>query len=98
MPLEGGLIKRDWLVYYDHPPANGRDVWIVQSWDTAYKPGEYNDYSVCTTWVVKNQDAFLIDVWRARVDFPAFSRWLWSCGNATAPTSSWWRTLVQAHR
>ena len=70
VPLEGGLIKRDWLVYYDRPPANGRDVWIVQSWDTAYKPGEYNDYSVCTTWVVKDQDAFLIDVWRARVDFP----------------------------
>jgi hypothetical protein len=65
VPLEGGLIKRDWLVYYDRPPANGRDVWIVQSWVTAYKSGEYNDYSVCTTWVVKDQDAFLIDVWRA---------------------------------
>jgi len=67
VPPDGALIKRAWLVFYDHPPVGG---WIVQSWDTAYKPGEQNDYSVCTTWVVVDQDAFLIDVWRGRVDFP----------------------------
>jgi len=28
---------------------------IVQSWDTANKATELSDYSVCTTWGVKDQ-------------------------------------------
>jgi len=54
IPREGGLIKRDWLRFYspDEKPKNFR--MIVQSWDTANKAGELNDYSVCTTWGTRN--------------------------------------------
>ena len=40
--------------------------------DTAIKGGPQNDWSVCTTWIVANQHRwFLIDVFRARLDYPA---------------------------
>ena len=47
---------------------------IVQSWDTASKVTELSDHSVCTTWGIYNKMAYLIDVYRARLDFPALKR------------------------
>lgn len=70
VPFEGNLVKRDWFKYYDHPPAHDADGRIVQSWDTASKAGELNDYSVCTTWLMKKNDFYLLDVHRDRYDFP----------------------------
>ena len=32
---------------------------------------ERNDWSVCTTWAIKQKNFYLLDVWRARVEFPA---------------------------
>ncbi len=32
---------------------------IIQSWDTATKMGEMNDYSVCTTWLRQGDDFYL---------------------------------------
>jgi predicted phage terminase large subunit-like protein len=29
------------------------------------------DYSVCTTWLIVGQHAYLIDLWRGRLEFPA---------------------------
>jgi predicted phage terminase large subunit-like protein len=43
---------------------------IVQSWDTAAKTGVANDYSVCTTWLLKEGYSYLLDVWRGRVEYP----------------------------
>ena len=37
---------------------------IVQSWDTANKPGELADYSVCTTFGVKHEHFYLLNVLR----------------------------------
>jgi predicted phage terminase large subunit-like protein len=47
---------------------------FVQSWDTASKAGELNDFSVCTTWLIKGRDYYLLDVWRGRVTFPDLKR------------------------
>jgi len=44
---------------------------IFQSWDTASKDGELNDYSVCTTWLYHNKKYYLVDVLRERFDFPS---------------------------
>ena len=68
MPMEGNLIKREWLRYYDVVPQNA--TYVVQSWDTANKSGELNDFSVCTTWLVVSQDLYLVDVFRKRLTFP----------------------------
>ena len=74
VPLEGNLIKRAWLKHYDEAPTRGTGVRIVQSWDVATATDERNDYSVCTTWAVKQKDYFLLEVWRDRLEFPKLRR------------------------
>lgn len=73
MPLEGGLLRRDWLHYYS-PDAMPEFRMIVQSWDTANKAGEINDYSVCTTWGIHDKTFYLLHVYRQRLNFPALKR------------------------
>ena len=73
VPLEGNLIRRDWFRYYDQlPQASGRR--IVQSWDIAMMTGDTNDYSVCTTWHIIKEDYYLVDVFRARLQYPDLRR------------------------
>lgn len=69
---EGGLIKAAWFQRYSEPPAEF--IRLVQSWDTAYKPDEHNDPSVCTTWGQTRTGFYLLDVYRAKPDFPALQR------------------------
>jgi predicted phage terminase large subunit-like protein len=47
---------------------------ILQSWDTANKDTELSNFSVCTTWGIKDQHLFLLDVYRRRMDFPTLKR------------------------
>lgn len=74
VPLEGNLVKWDWFRTYHHLPAIGPDGRFVQSWDTASKAGELNDYSVCTTWLMKGDEFYLLDVLRERLDYPALKK------------------------
>jgi predicted phage terminase large subunit-like protein len=79
LPPEGTLMKREYFHYYDallfkpkYDPAYaetppGR---VIQSWDTASKTGEFNDYSVCTTVYKYYGKYYLLDVFRARLEFP----------------------------
>lgn len=46
----------------------------VQSWDTAFKKNQENDYSVCTTWLVGQNGYYLLDLWKDRVEFPELKR------------------------
>ena len=73
-PLGGGLVKREWLKSYQ--PSSVIFDRVVQSWDTAVKVTELSDYSVCTTWGIKGQEAYLVDVIRARLEFPALRRFV----------------------
>jgi predicted phage terminase large subunit-like protein len=68
---EGNIIKREWWKYYKVRSEYTR---LVQSWDTAFKAGQANDYSVCTLWGESNSHFDLIDVWRERVEFPEMER------------------------
>jgi predicted phage terminase large subunit-like protein len=71
VPEAGNLIKWDWYQFYvDLPPAMGQMDSIVQSWDPAISVKETADWSVCTTWVIRGKDYYLIDVFRERCDFP----------------------------
>ncbi|MGB9408722.1 MAG: phage terminase large subunit [Terracidiphilus sp.] len=70
---EGGVIKREWIRYYE--TARRRDMeCVLQSWDTANKGGECNDYSVCTTWGTREGNFYLLDVFRKRLNFPDLKR------------------------
>ena len=70
VPLGGGMIKWKWFGRYEKVPERGPGAQIVQSWDTASKADKRNDYSVCTTWLVDKEDAYLIDVVRVRLEYP----------------------------
>lgn len=73
---EGAVFKREWWRFFREQPACKR---IVQSWDTAFKSGSENDYSVCTTWGVSDNSYYLLWLWRDRVEFPELKkrmRWL----------------------
>jgi predicted phage terminase large subunit-like protein len=74
VPAEGNIVKWDWFRTYIHPPAHGADGRIVQSWDTASQAGQLNDYSVCTTWLKKGKDYYLLDVMRERLEYPSLRK------------------------
>ena len=58
VPPEGNLVKREWFKYYDTASSPGPGVKIVQSWDIATTTDERNDWSVCTTWAIKQKDFY----------------------------------------
>lgn len=64
---DGGVILAKWLQYYSSLPVFSR---IVQSWDVAVKDNDLNSFSVCTTWGVAKDGYYLIDIWRARREYP----------------------------
>ncbi len=69
-PPGGGMIKWPWFrSYRDLPPRDPNDQ-IVQSWDTAYKATELNDYSVGITWLVQGENCYLVDLVRERLEYP----------------------------
>jgi predicted phage terminase large subunit-like protein len=74
LPLEGGLIKWSWLRSYDIAPARVDGDFVTQSWDTAAKAGELNDWSVCTTWLRRGEAHYLLDVMRVRAEYPQLKR------------------------
>ena len=68
---EGVIFRREWWSTYRDQPTCWR---IVQSWDTGFKCGCGNDYSVCTTWGVNSAGYFLLSLWRGKVEFPELKR------------------------
>jgi predicted phage terminase large subunit-like protein len=73
-PTGGGLVRLDWFRTYAARPDPAPGDRVVQSWDTASKADETNDFSVCTTWLVRGNAAWLTDVYRAKLEFPALRR------------------------
>ena len=67
------IIKREWFARTSTRRSTS-GVRILQSWDTAFKKNEENDYSVCTTWEITNNQYLLIDIYRERVEFPELKR------------------------
>jgi predicted phage terminase large subunit-like protein len=73
-PLGGGLVKAEWFKRYRENELPEHFDRIVQSWDTANKATELSDFSVCTTWGVKNKELFLLAVFRQKLEYPALKR------------------------
>lgn len=71
VPEEGNLVRWAWFRHYDDAPVFESQDQIVQSWDTASKATELSDYSVCTTWHIKGNKYYLLDVFRERLEYPA---------------------------
>jgi predicted phage terminase large subunit-like protein len=73
-PLGGGMVKAGWFKTYTDKELPTKFEMVFQSWDTANKPTELSDYSVCTTWGVKQKHIYLLHVLRRRMDYPALKR------------------------
>jgi predicted phage terminase large subunit-like protein len=80
-PLEGGIIKRDWIHYYKELPItsgsgwgpsrsswSSRGTWF-QSWDCTFKDTCEADYVVGQVWLRLNSSYYLVDQVRERMDF-----------------------------
>jgi predicted phage terminase large subunit-like protein len=70
VPLGGAIIKDAWVQYYAREELPQKFDLLVQSWDTASKTSESAAYSVCVTIGIKNQKAYIVDVFRKRMEFP----------------------------
>jgi phage terminase large subunit-like protein len=57
---------------------------IVQSWDTANKASELSDFSVCTSWGIKDKDLYLLHVLRRRMEYPELKRAVYEQAQAFA--------------
>ncbi len=55
---------------YDDPPDLSACELVVQSWDTASKISEHNDFSACSTWGFHDGVWKLLDVIRGRWEYP----------------------------
>jgi predicted phage terminase large subunit-like protein len=74
IPLAGNLIKAEWFKdYHTAPTPSGDDLFVI-SIDTAMKGTPSADYSVATVWLARGENAYLLDLWRERVDYPELSR------------------------
>lgn len=73
-PLGGGMVKLSWFGRYEtiFTPESAKEYFdmIVQSWDTAFKEGEINDPSACTTWGIKDNKWYLLDCLAQRMEYP----------------------------
>ncbi len=86
VPIKGELVKWGWFIPFKNLP--NRNCPIVQSWDVAIKGEQIHEYSVCTTWAVNGRDYYLLDVFRARMQFPDLRR------QVTALAGHWRATTI----
>jgi predicted phage terminase large subunit-like protein len=73
-PFGGGMVKQDWFKCYDASQISGAFDHIIQSWDTANKPSELSDFSVCLTIGIKGIMIFVLHVLRKRLNYPELKR------------------------
>lgn len=74
IPAGGNLIQWEWFGHYTQLPDRKYPVQLVQSWDTASKATELNDYSVGITALVHKDAIYILDVVRARLEYPALKK------------------------
>lgn len=74
VPAEGLHVRRGWFRYFDAEPDRLPGDLLVQSWDTASKEGTFSDWSVCVTAIRRGRQILVLDVLRARLEFPALRR------------------------
>jgi phage terminase large subunit-like protein len=64
---ENGMVKPHWLARYTQSPETPS---IIQSWDTAIKTGSQNDPSVCLTFATHENQHYLLEVLREKLEYP----------------------------
>lgn len=108
---EGSIFKRGHWQYYKPTTDNPRQLiedlgitTVIQSWDTAFKTRETNDYTAGVTIGVAKNRYYLLDVWRDRCEFPELKRALvaqhakWAAHSVLIEDTAAGQSLIQELR
>ncbi len=69
IPNKGSMIEKSWLQYFStHEKIEYFQ--IIQSWDTAIKAKDENDYSVGMTIGINEGKFYILDICRKKLEFP----------------------------
>ena len=74
VPVGGNLIRWSWFRFYDQQPRVGSRDRIIISWDTALSSAQLADYSACVVLLLQEEKIFVLDVLRARLEYPDLRR------------------------
>jgi predicted phage terminase large subunit-like protein len=74
VPIGGNLIKWSWFKSYDTPPTPQSGDKIIVSWDTALSSSQLADYSACVVLLARGETIYIVDVLRARLEYPDLKR------------------------
>lgn len=85
-PLGGGIFKDEWWKYYS-ADALPRVKRIIQSWDTAFKAKESNDYNVCFTLAECENGYYVTDRFKKRMEYPELKRTAKMLGERDKPNA-----------
>ena len=72
--VAGPVFQREHLQTYQLLPHYSTRYTRIQSWDTAFKTKEQNDYSVCITADIYPWGIYIVHVWRGKVPFYELKR------------------------
>jgi predicted phage terminase large subunit-like protein len=81
---QGTIFKREWFQHYQQRPE--QVTRIIQSWDTAFKTGATNDYSVCATFGEASNGFYLLSLYRSKCEFPELKRQVGQQADAWRPS------------
>ena len=74
VPVAGNLVKWSWFKFYDQLPVPSPSGKIIISWDTALSSSQLADYSACVVLLVRHQSIYVLEVIRARLEYPDLKR------------------------
>jgi predicted phage terminase large subunit-like protein len=86
-PLGGGMVEAEWFKTYTAADDPQNFEMVFQSWDTANKPTELSDYSVCTTWGIREKHVYLLHLFRKRLGYPDLKRAVREQAEAFSPST-----------
>ena len=68
--LAGKVFKREWFSYVEREALPATFEQVIQSWDTAFEEHQAADWSVCLTLGLFLGKVYVLDVFRAKLEFP----------------------------
>lgn len=72
------VVKPEWFRRYERIPSYN---YVVQTWDTAQKDSDFNDFSAGLTWGVGQDGYYLLDIVNKRMDYPTLKRFIYEYAN-----------------
>jgi predicted phage terminase large subunit-like protein len=97
LPEDGGRIKWSWFQEYDGCPLFEAGDRIVLSWDTASKASELSDYSACVVLLARGDRAWVLEVIRKRLEFPALKHLIRQTYNRYGALGLPCETVIEDH-